>query len=119
MSKKWSDEDLKKLTPIELSGLVVDSKITVNQARKALGLPLFREQIEDQPPPKPSDGPVIQDLVVEDVLERKRVGIERYGQPVLPHNGRDALVDLYQELLDAVMYTRQLIYERDHPEPKP
>lgn len=72
--------------------------------------------IKDQPPPKPVAGPAIQDLVLEDIIERKRVGIERYGQPVLPHNGRDALVDLYQELLDAVMYTRQLIYERDHPQ---
>ena len=71
--------------------------------------------VKDQPPPKPVAGPAIQDLVLVDVAERKRVGIERYGQPVLPHNGRNALVDLYQELLDAVMYTRQLIYEQEHP----
>jgi hypothetical protein len=58
----------------------------------------------------------MQDLVLEDVLERKRVGIERYGQPVLPHNGRDALVDAYQEALDLCMYLRQAIYERDHPQ---
>lgn len=75
--------------------------------------------VKDQPPPKAVDGPAIQDLVLADVAERKRIGIERYGQPVLPHNGRDALVDLYQELLDAVMYVRQVIYEKEHPKRHP
>lgn len=82
------------------------------------GVPTFGppiDKIEDQPPPKAVAGPAIQDLVIADMEERKRLGIERYGQPVLPHNGRDALVDLYQELLDACMYIRQLIYEKEHP----
>lgn len=66
---------------------------------------------EPLPTADPTRGNV-QDLVIEDITERKRVGIERYGTPLQTFNGRDALIDLYQELLDAVMYTRQLIEER-------
>jgi hypothetical protein len=66
-----------------------------------------------QPPPVPNDRPAIQDLVLADVAERKRVGIERYGVPLQGFNGRDALRDLYEELLDAVQYLRQALYERD------
>lgn len=29
-------------------------------------------------------------------------------------NGRDALLDAYQEALDLVVYLRQVIYERDN-----
>lgn len=68
--------------------------------------------IEDQPPPLHNDRPAIADLVLEDVAERKRIGIERYGTPLQAHNGRDALVDAYQEALDLVMYLRQAIEER-------
>lgn len=66
-----------------------------------------------QQPPIPSDGPAIWELVRKDMESRDQTGRAKYGQPLQPHNGRDGLVDLYQELLDAVAYTRQLIYERD------
>jgi hypothetical protein len=69
--------------------------------------------IEDQPSPQTNDRPAIQDLVMTDVAERKRVGIERYGTPLQGFNGRDALVDAYQEALDLCQYLRQAIYERD------
>jgi hypothetical protein len=69
--------------------------------------------VTKQPSPVPNDRPAIQDLVAADVAERKRVGIERYGTPLQAFNGRDALRDLYEELLDAVQYVRQLMYERD------
>ena len=45
--------------------------------------------------------------------ERRQVGIERYGTPLQPNNGRDALVDAYQEALDLACYLRQSIAERD------
>ena len=67
----------------------------------------------DQPPPVRNAYPAIQDLVIADMAERKRVGIARYGTALQPHNGRDALVDAYQESLDLTMYLRQMIYERD------
>jgi len=58
-------------------------------------------------------GQPAQELVIEDMQERDRIGRERYGTPLQSHNGRDALVDLYQELLDACAYIRQVIEERD------
>ena len=69
--------------------------------------------IADQPPPTGGTGPSIHDLVVADLGDRKQVGLERYGTLLQAHNGRDALVDLYQELLDACCYARQAIAERD------
>jgi hypothetical protein len=72
-------------------------------------------QIVDQPPPVENDRPAIADLVIADIQGRKRIGIERYGVALQPHNGRDALVDLYQELLDGAKYARQKIEElEDH-----
>ncbi len=67
----------------------------------------------DQPPPKPSSGDLWL-LVIEDMKHRRRVGIERYGTPLQPGNGRDALVDAYQEALDLAVYLRQAIEERDN-----
>ena len=69
--------------------------------------------IIDQPPPVPSSGPCIWDLVIGDMRARDYIGRARYGTPLRPGNGRDALVDLYEELLDAVVYARQAIFERD------
>lgn len=67
---------------------------------------------EEQPIPITNNLPPIVDLVVDDFRERKTKGIERYGKPLQPMNGRDPLIDLYQELLDSVVYCRQLIYEK-------
>jgi len=69
--------------------------------------------IQDQPPPKPNYLPAVWDLVVSDMLDRDQVGRQRYGTPLQPHNGRDALMDAYQEALDLAVYLRQAIFERD------
>lgn len=67
----------------------------------------------DQPLPTPNAMPAIQDLVIQDMNERKQIGIKRYGTPLQPHNGRDMMKDLYEELLDACNYIRGQLYERD------
>lgn len=67
----------------------------------------------DQPLPIKSSSPHMHDLVCEDMQGRKALGTTRYGQPLQAHNGRDALRDHYEELLDACAYARQLLYERD------
>jgi len=36
----------------------------------------------------------------------------KYHTYLLTHNGRDALIDAYQEALDLAMYLRQAIEER-------
>ena len=68
--------------------------------------------MSDQPDPKPNDGTPISELVIADIQERARLGRERYGTPLQAFNGRDALQDAYEEVLDAAVYLRQAIEER-------
>ena len=49
------------------------------------------------------------------IRKRKEFGIEKYGIYLQPHNGRPALIDAYQELLDAPIYLEQAILETDDP----
>lgn len=53
----------------------------------------------------------IQMQVISDMFKRRAEGYETYGRPLLPHNGRNALQDLYEELLDACMYVKQALLE--------
>lgn len=90
--------------------------------------------IEDQPPPQPSQGDLWQLLIdemrqhtasynlvanytIKNMEERRRLGIERYGTPVQPFNGRDALVDAYQESLDLLVYLKQCECEMGESDP--
>lgn len=57
----------------------------------------------------------VQDAVIADIEARKQVGIRRYGTALQPGNGRDALLDLYEELLDACCYLKQALMERAEP----
>lgn len=50
-------------------------------------------------------------LVVQDLQARVELGERRYGERLRCHNGRDAKLDLYQELLDASLYCRQVLAE--------
>lgn len=54
-------------------------------------------------------------LALNDMRDRDRVGRERYGVPLTTHNGRDHLVDAYQEALDQCAYLRAEIEERATP----
>lgn len=67
-----------------------------------------------QPDPIHNDLPAVWDLVVRDMNERNIEGTKKYGTPLQPFNGRDPLVDAYQEALDLVVYLRTAIYERDN-----
>lgn len=69
--------------------------------------------IPDQPPPTGSGVPVWP-LVIADMQARDAAGTAKYGTPLRTHNGRDALVDAYQEALDLAVYLRQRI-EEDAP----
>ena len=61
------------------------------------------------------DGPV-KTALLKDMNDRDEWGRSKYGVPLQPFNGRDALVDLYQEFLDATVYTKQFQLENpgDH-----
>jgi hypothetical protein len=79
-----------------------------------------------EPAPIKNDRPAIQDLVIADlrqrtgtaprayaglvaadIEERKAQGLAKYGTLLQAHNGRNAIVDAYQEALDAVQYLKQ------------
>ncbi len=66
-----------------------------------------------EPLPKPTDSPAIWDLVIADMQERDRIGTAKYGQRLKAGDGRDSLIDAYQEVLDLAVYLRKAIYERE------
>lgn len=49
--------------------------------------------------------------VIKDMDVRRLMGIERYGRPVVPNNGRRALQDAYEEVLDLAVYLKQKLAE--------
>lgn len=67
----------------------------------------------DQPLPVINDRPYIHDLVSMDVQKRKELGANRYGTPLQPDNGRNALLDAYEEILDAACYLKQRLIEEE------
>jgi hypothetical protein len=82
-----------------------------------------------EPPPRDSWHPAIQPMVVEelqfegyneladDIHKRAEMGKQKYGTLLKPFNGRNALTDLYQEVLDAIVYMRQVLYEDSYGKP--
>jgi hypothetical protein len=70
-----------------------------------------RDPERDQVAPTPNDKQPIQDMVVEDIVERKEHGIRKYGTPVQADNGRSMLQDAYEETLDLAVYLRGAIEE--------
>ena len=66
-----------------------------------------------QPQPTPNNHPAVWDLVIADMQERDQIGKQKYGTRLQPHNGRDFLVDAYQEALDLVVYLRGEICQRN------
>lgn len=64
--------------------------------------------------PEPTKGEQeILPLVLADFQARADAGLERYGTPLETNNGRNALMDAYQEAIDLVMYLRQAIAEME------
>lgn len=57
--------------------------------------------------------------VVDDLRDRTRVGVLKYGTKLQPFNGRDVINDLYQELLDGMQYARQAIYQEQQGQQGP
>lgn len=80
---------------------------TVTQSTTAASL------VTEQRAPVANEHPAVWDLVIEAMKARDAEGRRKYGVPLQPNNGRDVLVDAFQEALDLVVYLRQAIYERD------
>jgi hypothetical protein len=51
--------------------------------------------------------------VIERLKQRSQIGLQTYGKPLLPHNGRWQLKDLMEEILDAACYLQNEMDEQD------
>lgn len=98
------------------AGMTWEDAVEVTAQRAGAGL--------NAPEPDPTDGkgPAIWDLVIADInpnyagliadmRNRSVMGIAKYGKPLRAHNGRNPLVDGYQETLDRAVYLRQAVEE--------
>lgn len=94
--------------------------------------------LEPEPSPQPNGKPSVWEAVIEDTKRfysmfsclgnydrridgllsdmklRDKQGREKYGTPLQPFNGRNALRDAYQEALDLCVYLKQKIIEGPH-----
>ena len=52
--------------------------------------------------------------ILVDLESRSREGFKKYGTLLCTDNGRDALMDFYQEILDAIVYIRQ--FNAEYPD---
>lgn len=68
---------------------------------------------DSQPLPTPNGHADVQSAVIRDIEARRDIGIRRYGTALQPHNGRDALLDAYEEAIDLAMYLKQALIERE------
>ena len=66
-----------------------------------------------EPAPIPRSTRPIWEMVVEDMRARDRFGRAKYKTPLEAFNGRNALVDAYQEVLDLAVYLKQQIVEQE------
>lgn len=55
--------------------------------------------------------------LIERMRQRRQQGIENYGRPLAPHNGRDAVRDVMEESLDRLAFLEQLAEERPELQP--
>lgn len=67
-----------------------------------------------QPMPTGGTGPDIFDLVIRDFQERNALGLRTYGTTLRARDGRINMIDLYQELLDVIVYMRKEMEERKY-----
>ena len=69
--------------------------------------------IRQQPKPRQNGYPNAHDEVSLDILRRKKLYVKEHGVELTPFNGRNVLVDAYQQTLDLALYLWQAIYEED------
>jgi hypothetical protein len=70
------------------------------------------DHLQPQQPPRPGVGVETWKLVIADMNERDAMGARKYGVRHQHDNGRDHLIDAYQEALDLACYLRAEIERR-------
>lgn len=72
------------------------------------GIMRWEKHLPPQSPPR-----TVTEKVVDDVLEREKIGTERYGVPLSIDSEKDMLREAYEEALDLVVYLRAALDKRD------
>lgn len=67
--------------------------------------------VSNEPKPTESGTKAVWETVIADMQERDASGLRKYGTRLRPFNGRDSMVDAYQEGLDLVVYMRAKLIE--------
>lgn len=67
--------------------------------------------MKTQPKPKKNKNKHVVDEVIAELKHRKKLGLKKYGVALQAFNGRNAAQDLYEEHLDYILYTKQLVLE--------
>lgn len=73
------------------------------------------DSVTTEPQPAPTgNGRDVTDMVLDDLKVRREAGTKKYGTSLRTNNGRNPLVDAYQETLDLALYLRQAIEDIRH-----
>lgn len=101
---------------LNLKALLVEIKGLIQLTRNEIMAPRLSHNGRasysvPEPDPIANENPSIHDLVIQDIEDRKRFGLEKYGTTLQAGNGRRGLVDAYAEILDLVVYLRQHLEE--------
>lgn len=106
--------DLTILERCDLLVTVDDWKESVGAQREVLwakdnGIPVYHS-LSEVPDVESFQFDCTSELIGQ-LYARRRLGVERYGVPLRPHNGRDAQRDSKEEALDLVLYMTQVEME--------
>lgn len=107
-------------TPVDIEQTVVRAALFgLSPSNIAERRNLESRLVAPQPPPQNESGPALWPMIIRelgesemdrlvatDMLSRHEFGVAKYGVPLVASNGRDPLVDAYQEALDGVVYLR-------------
>lgn len=67
-----------------------------------------------EPLPIPNSSRPVWEVVIEDMFQRNEFGKAKYGTPLQANNGRNALKDAYEEVLDLAVYLKQKLMEEQN-----
>ena len=51
--------------------------------------------------------------LIEECYKRDELGLQRYGTRLQPFNGRDSIKDAFQEILDLLVYMKNVVLEQE------
>ena len=67
--------------------------------------------MSQQPRPKPNDSTPVWEQVIQDMRARDEQGFKTYNTRLQKHNGRNSILDMYEEILDSTVYCKTFLLE--------